>query len=75
MLFFVSFGAPVAFATPDGGVELPGSGAPTRGQFADCELPPPAAAVVALVLLSPVEQAVSSADATAAVPSTPDRLW
>jgi len=65
-------GVPVAFATPDGGAELPGSGAPTRGQLEACEaLPPPAAAdVVAALLLEPVEQAVRRADATAAVPRT-----
>ena len=58
--------------TPAGGAELPGSGAPTSAQLEACEPPPPAAAeVVAVVPLSPVEQAVRRADATAAVPSTP----
>src|SRR4051794_9467512 len=71
VLFLVSLGALLAFATPDGGAELPGSGAPTRGQLEACELPPPAAAGVVAVLLAPVEQAVSRADATAAVLSTP----
>src|ERR671932_235453 len=70
VLFFASLGAPLAFATPDGGAELPGSGAPTRGQFALLlPLLPPAAAEVVVVLLLPVEQAVRKADATAAVPS------
>src|SRR4051794_30009648 len=73
VLFWVSFGAPLAFATPDGGAELPGSGAPTSGQLAACELPPPAADVV-VVPLSPVEQAVSRADVTVAVPRTPNAV-
>src|SRR4051794_34788645 len=74
VLFFASLGVPLAFATPDGGAELPGSGAPTSAQLDACELapPPPAAAeVVAVVPLLPVEQAVRRADATAAVPTTP----
>src|SRR3954447_4192425 len=75
VLFFVSLGAPLALATPDGGAELPGSGAPTRAQLAfEALLPPPAAAEVADVPLLPVEHAASTLPASAAVPRTPSVL-
>jgi len=70
VLFCVTFGAPDALATPDGGAELPGSAAPTSGQFALEEAPPAAVADV-VELVVPVEQAASMVVARAAVPSTP----
>src|SRR3954466_14523180 len=72
VLFWGSLGAPLALATPDGGAELPGSGAPTSGQLALALLPalPPALADVELVP-DPVEQPATTAIARAAVPRVP----
>src|SRR5207245_2294780 len=73
VLFFASLGVPVALATPDGGLELPGSGAPTSGQLALELLPalaPPALTDVEVVP-DPVEQAATMAVARAAVPRAP----
>src|SRR3954447_13007854 len=69
--FLVTFGALVAAATPAGGGELPGSGAPTKGQFEACDAPPAPGEVVAVEALPSGEQAVRRAEAIAAVPSTP----
>src|SRR3954453_3211972 len=71
VLFFVSLGAPLALATPDGGAELPGSAAPTSGQFAFADAPPPAAGAEDDDVPPEVAQAVRKVAAMAAVLRTP----